>query len=653
MTKQFRPAAVPLLTVDPFFSIWSFSDCLYDDYTRHWTGKKNAMTGFLKIDGKWCKFMGRVSNTADIYTCEPEEMKQISVKVLPLTTIYVFEKEDITLTLEFMTPLILNDLMLMSYPVSYISYSIESKKKHEIEVYFDICSEATVNDNMEKVNFHKTDLSVYCGKGYKDVLGMSGDGVTIDWGYLHLAAPGCEYLIMDTVDREEFFYYNRLPNNKSMRRRVFDGYTSIGVLKKSALSQENPVQGRIHIAYDDIHSIEYMGEMIDAYWKKDGDSFEKMLTSAINEYDSIKKEVDSFNSKLLKEASKYGEKYAEILSLVYRQVVAGHKLTYHDGRTMFFSKECNSNGCIATVDVTMPSQPLFLKYNPDLLAAMIEPVFDYAKTEDWKYDFAPHDVGQYPIANGQVYGYNAKTRKMNLSEQMPVEESGNMLLIVAGICYFKKDYSYAKKHRAILDKWANYLVNKEYDPENQLCTDDFNGRMEHNCNLSIKGILGLAAWGKCLENIGEKGKEYIEIAKKRALEWKKAAYDKECYKLAFDKPGTWSLKYNLVWDRLLELNIFDSDIAQEEIKFYLTKFDKYGMPLDSRAHIGKPDWQIFSSAICENEEYRSKVIEGIWEFISNTNKRVPMSDYYNTENAEYISFQARTTLGALFIHLLF
>lgn len=48
IVENFRPVSIPLVTVDPFFSIWSFNDKLYEDTTKFWTGKRAAMTGILE-----------------------------------------------------------------------------------------------------------------------------------------------------------------------------------------------------------------------------------------------------------------------------------------------------------------------------------------------------------------------------------------------------------------------------------------------------------------------------------------------------------------------------------------------------------------------------------------------------------------------------
>lgn len=667
--ETFLPRAIPLVTVDPYFNIWSFDDHLYDDAPRHWTGKRNAMTGAIRVDGVWLRFMGKLELNAEDYYMEPEVIPQTEVEIRPTRTIYHFENQQVALTVEFMTPLLLSDLKLMSRPVSYVSYQVKSRdgKEHEVLVYLDITAEAAVNTSDQSVQFGKDARSIFCGRGDENMLTKSGDDMRIDWGWLHLAAPEHKYIILSTEGKrricrrpwwEPGVEFDGLEGimEKGVRpwHQVRDGYPALGCWKEYTVSTESPAEGFICLAYNDLKSIQYFGENIDAYWKSDGTTFEEALDAAIHDYQEINARAAAFDAELKAEAEKVSRKYYDILSVAYRESIAAHKLIMVDGELKFFSKECYSNGCIGTVDLTYPSMPLYLKYCPQLMEGMMNPIFHLADTVQWPFPYAPHDMGQYPLANGQVYGLNHHTHVLDEKYQMPVEESGNMLLCVAAVCKAENSIEYAVKHKEILTRWTDYLVSVGWNPENQLCTDDFAGHLAHNCNLSIKGILGIAAWAKLLGQMGEKEQEqkYRAEAEKLAREWEKAAFDGDHYRLTFDGEGTWSLKYNLVWDTLLDLNVFDRKVAETEVKYYLTKMNPYGIPLDSRCDYTKSDWEMWTTMLTDNVEYRDKIIDTMWEAVCDMDRRAPFPDWYHTEKAVAEGFQNRSVQGALFIRLL-
>ncbi len=645
MSKRYP--AVPLITCDPYFNVWSMSEKLNDDVPRHWTNMQNSLTGIITIDGKEKIFMGKKKHNPFYHKHfgTPEKIEQKSLNVTPLKTVYVFADDVIELEVNFTSPLLLDDLKLLSRPVSYMTYSVKALdgKEHDISVYVDVSAMLCVDLPNESVTFGKEDGYVYFSSGEKDMLKESGDDKRISWGRVCLASPNAKLGLTNDSKKP-----NEIEADGEMR--VSDSYPVIFALNEYSGIKE--ATGLVCFAYDDIYSLEYFGKKLKGYWAKDGESFDDVFASAIADFDSIIKRINEFDEKLISEALKISEEYAQIISIAYRQTIAAHKLAW-DGETgIFVSKECYSNGCAATVDVTYPSIPLFLIYNPKLVEYMLNPIFKFVDSGKWEYEFAPHDAGQYPLVNGQVYGNQGiKDGPLRRQSQMPVEECGNMLLCIAALCKKEGSTEYAQKHFEILNSWAEYLVEFGYNPENQLCTDDFAGHLAHNCNLSVKAIMGMAAWGMLLTEMGKEDK-FTAIAKDYAARWKKDAFENGHYKLAFDSENTWSIKYNLVWDKLFNLGIFDEDVFESEVNFYKTKINKYGLPLDCRSLYTKSDWQMWSTVLCNDKEYTDMIVSAMLKMLNETTDMVPFTDWYYTHDAHQVSFQNRTVQGGLFINML-
>jgi len=640
MMNDFRPPAVPLLVFDPYFSVWSFADKLYEEPTRHWTGAKNAMVGMVRCGDNVWRFMGKLADR-EYYYCEPDVIEQTNVRVNPTVTEYTFENDKLKLIVRFINPLVVDDLKLLSRPVGYIEYEAFSKSNEDIEVYFDISAEVCVDDYLGQVKLFKGEAGIYCGNIEQKLLNKSGDNVRIDWGYLHL------------LEKEAYFCNAFTGRNEFVLGKCDKKFNAGDVLSVYA---DNPAMavikkgnsGRIAIAYDDIKSLEYFGKQLDAYYKIEGEAFEDICLDAVNNFEKIKEKCIAFDNKLISMAERISDKYKDIISLSYRQAIAAHKLCFDEKSLVFISKECFSNGCAATVDITYPSMPLFLILNPELVKGMLRPMFEFAGTDLWGFEFAPHDVGTYPIIKKQVYGYEKDDPEWILNRQMPIEECANMLLCTYALCEATGSKDYACQNKELLIKWGEYLLKHGKNPGNQLCTDDFGGHLDKNCNLSVKAIVGLYACG-ILFDIDE----YVKKAEEYALWWKENAKENDHYKLAFDTDDSWSIKYNMVWDKIFDFGLF-SDVFKKETDFYMKKLTRYGIPLDSRGLVGKNDWIMWAAAMCDSVEKRDAIVESVWNMINETKTRVPVTDYYDIETgmqhrwAEYYTwngFQNRSVVG--------
>jgi len=413
-----------------------------------------------------------------------------------------------------------------------------------------------------------------------------------------------------------------------------------------------PVSRRLILAYDDEYSITYFRKNLRPYWRRSGADASKLLTMSASEYDGLLARCKAFDAELMADLTKAGgAKYAQIAALAYRQAMAAHKLVADpNGQPLLFSKENFSNGCIATVDVTYPGDPIFLLLSPTLAKATIASVLSYSASDRWKFPFAPHDLGTYPMANGQAYGGGERTEE----NQMPVEETGNVLLLLAAIARIEGNADFASKFWPQLQKWAKYLEEKGFDPENQLCTDDFAGHLAHNVNLSAKAILAIASYGLLCEYRGEKAEaaRIHQMAVDLAKRWVAEGTEGDHTKLAFDQTNTWSQKYNLVWDKLLKLDVFPKSVAEKEIAYSLKHQDKYGLPLDNRQPYAKLDWTVWTATLANKQADFEALVSPLYDFLDQSPTRVPMSDWYYTRDAKQAGFQARSVVGGVYIKML-
>lgn len=625
---KLRPPSIPLITVDPYFSVWSSSDKLYESDTVHWTDSPNTITGIVTIDDESYRFLGKGALPV---------IEQVGFDMSALVTEYEFANEKIKLQVDFFSSLFTDDLYRLSRPASYARFSYISidGNNHNVSIELSVSEEICINKRNDKdvdaeiIEDGNLNL-VRIGSKEQNILSCSGDDLRIDWGYFYLSAPLGGKCSVNKEDGMKF------------------------VVSQFSLAEDK--NSHIIFAYDDIKSINYFGDELESLWKRHDNSIVDAINVAYSEADDIYNKCINVSDEIFNNALiTGGEKYADLLALAYRQLIAAHKIVVDiNDEILFISKECFSNGCAATVDVTYPSSPFFLLYNTELLKGMLRPIFKFASSDDWKFDFAPHDVGQYPLVLGQVYGKNHEAEGRYADYQMPVEECGNMLIMVANISMIENNTAFFDRYSDILSDWVKYLEKYGMDPENQLCTDDFAGHLAHNCNLSLKAIMGIAGYSLVLKMKNDpEAEHYMNIARSMADNWVKSAAEPDgSFRLTFDRAGTFSMKYNMVWDKLWKTELFAPSVYYSEFCSNKKHINAYGMPLDNRKDYTKSDWLVWTACLSPSTEEFEQFISPMWHCYNVTPSRVPMTDWYDTVTSLVVGFRHRSVQGGLYIKLL-
>ncbi len=655
LLPAFRPPASPLVAVDPYFSIWSFSTHLTDRSTRHWTGKRMRLFSLVRVDGRTYRLMGSESGLGIVAPA-----RQLAERVRPTRTLYAFEAGGVRIRLSFLTPDLARRLRILSRPVTYLTWQARSLdgRPHRVELYYANTAELVSNQRGEQVGWSQPEVSgltvLRLGTVAQPVLAKAGDFVRINWGYFYAAAPqsaraqamvGAPGKLLPA-----FLRTGTLPAGASAPAAFPAGNHSpvMAFVFRLGTVGEQPVERHLMLAYNERYAVEYFHRRLRPYWRRDSASAAAMLVAAGRDYARLAARSRSWDRALMADLRRVGgRRYARVAALAYRQAFAANVLAAGPkGRPLMFLKEISSCGCAQTADVIYPESPLLLLVNPKLLEYSLIPLLDYARSRRWPYPWAPHDLGTFPIANARL---------PSRMESMPVEETGNMLLMIDAIAQAEGNAQFAARYWPLLAQWAKYLRAHGLDPGNQLCTDDFTGLLAHNANLSLKAILALGGYAQLARMRGQRAaaQKYRRIAQDYARRWmQRAAAGRGPSRLAFDRPGTWSQKYNLAWERVLGLHLFPAGLARTEARFYLRQSTPFGFPLDSRSAFTKLDWESWSAALAGSRAQFRQLFAGVYRFAQHTPDRVPLSDWYWTVDGSQTGFQARPVVGGVYMRML-
>ena len=653
-----RPPAVPLAVKSPYLSTWLAADNLPGSWPTFWTGRVTAMTGLATIDGAPYLFLGSPASP----TAYPfPTMRQTSLTTTATKSEFVLQQAGIELTVTFLSPVTPGDLKRQSQPLSYIAVTARSVDgaAHQVAVYFDISGEWASGDSSRKITWDQVIaegvVSLAYAQSESRVLGESGDSA--EWGTMVLSSPqrpGLTWQIGPDGDvRKQIATHGVLLNtvDGDKPRAINDRYPVFAF--NQDLGTVRPVRSApfvVGIGLVREPAVSYLGEHLPPLWKSYWPTWQAMVGAFHADYAGTAARCEQLDAKIDREATRAGgARYAALCNVAFRQAYAATELVSKGGKPWAFLKEISSNGNMQTIDVTYPSMPIFLYADPGYLALLLAPILDYTENHGYPKAFAPHDLGaSYPNATGHLDGTG--------EEDMPVEESANMLIMIAAYLAripATERVAYAAAHYPILKQWADYLIGNALDPDLQNQTDDFTGFIAHSVNLALKGIIGIGAMSRIATAAKHptEAATYLATARDYITQWERKATDVsgKHLKLAYDQDGTWSLKYNGYADTLLKLGLVPASVARTEAAWYLSHAATDGVPLDIRHGYTKADWQMWAAAwLKDHDEIRDLLITGLYTFADTSAQRVPMSDWYDAVTGRQQGFQARPVVGGFF-----
>ena len=654
-----RPPAVPLAVRSPYLSTWLPANNLTGTWPAFWTGHITAWTGIARIDGTSYVFLGNplLPNTNPM-----PSMRQVSVNISATHSRFTMQQGGVEVDLGFFSPIEPGDLRRQGVPLSYFTATARSidGANHRVSLYFDISGEWTDNDTGTQIVW---DQQAFTESGVSMISltntaanpqPLQENGDMAAWGtvvWSTLSRPGLTWQIgQDAVVRALGVAQGSLANTVDTQFRainddwpVFAFNVDLGSVRQAT----DPVV--LSIGHVRTPAVSYLGSPLPPLWQTYYPTWQAMVGAFHADYAAAEERAAKLDQKIESDATAAGGKqYAALCAIALRQAFGGTELVSKDGQPWAFLKEISSDGNVSTIDVTYPCMPAFLYADPAYLGLILDPLLDYAEHGGWPKTFAEHDLGShYPNASGHNDGNE---------EDMPVEESANMLIMSAAYAARispAQRAQYATLHYPILKQWADYLVANALDPGFQNQTDDFTGFIAHSVNLALKGIIGIGAMSKISTAAGNSADaaSYLATARSYIAQWAQKATDSSGahLKLAYDQDGTWSLKYNGYPDRLLGLGLVPDSIAAEEAAWYLSRANTYGVPLDLRHTYTKADWELWTAAwLSDHPDIRDVLIEGVYQFATSSGSRVPMTDWYDTETDNQVGFQARPVVGGFF-----
>ena len=598
-------------------------------------------------------------------------LAQVDVVVTPTRTMARFAGAGMELQLTFLQPSLPHDIITSAREHTYITASVSSTdgKPHSVQLYIDAATDIVVNAADDQVVWKDVSVAVQKNLPNAHVLTMQpfntipfdvrGDFDKPNWINYYLATSSLYFSNATQAaagpTRHSFVSSQSMPPTDTRQPRASndDMIVSAFSFDLGEVGQR-AIEVQMVFLVDEQWPMYFFRQLLTPYVQHMIGDWSQQVVAALQDYGSLLQQATAYDTQVLAETTELvGAKFTTLLALIHRQVLGSSLTVWNEERQTpwVFLKEMSTGGDVSTLDVVYPAAPFYIALAPEALRLILLPLLAYSNNEtDSHYDYpwAPHHLGSWPVCD----------IVSSQQEQMPIEESANFIIMLAAIAQRQAgQVDYLQQYRRLLETWAQYINISLPDPEQQLCTDDFEGPSPHNANLALKGIVGLSAYAILLRYFGEVGRadEWDALAASLAQDWMRLAVDHQAslkhYKQRYDQNGTWSTKYNLIWQYILGTSSFPDDVRVTENAYYQTQAAKYGIPLDNRHSYQKSDWFSWMGALAfDNATQQSTIIDYLYDFANTSPSRAPFTDLFDVTNNEALgeAFTARAVMGGLY-----
>ncbi|KAF8914019.1 DUF1793-domain-containing protein [Gymnopilus junonius] len=658
----FNPPAFPLAVRTPYLSAWlpqGSGAALNDAWATFWTGQIVGWAGFINVDGKSFSFLGSPSVPGATFSKSIQKGSTFT----STQSIFVLSAGPVDVTVTFLSPVEPTDFVKQSIPFAYMAVSAVSNDgaSHSVQIYSDISAEWVSGDNSLTADWNTTvssDVITHQIQLQNQVPFTEINDHTQYGSAFYSLSNGANTTFetgADVAVRAQFINNGKLANSQDTHFRAISNNWPVFAFSRdlgSITSTTSPVVFSVgHIRDPVVQYIIANTQMQprSLYFWSQFSSPISVISSFLSDYENALSRADIFDSQVACDATKISADYASVVALSIRQVLGATEITlskysngtYNTDDVIVFMKEISSDGNVNTVDVIFPAWPALLYTNPTLGKYLLEGLFRYQATGQYPNKWSVHDLGSnYPNATGHNDGND---------EPMPVEESGNMVIMALSYAQKTGDISQLQQYQALLDQWTQFLITDSLIPANQISTDDFAGALANQTNLAIKGIVGIKAMSQVAQLVGNPSQSanYSSIANKYVSEWQtlSASSSGKHLTLAYGNSSSWGLSYNLLADKLLKLNLFPTSVYQMQTAWYKTVAEPFGVPLDTRHTYTKSDWEIWTSGIMTDTTVRDLFISSVKKWASDGLSSAPFGDWYETTDGQPEGFRARPVVG--------